>query len=299
MNAPTQAPQNKQLARPTPEQNLVGMLNKMTPELARALPKHVNPERMARIALTALRTNAKLGLCSPGSFLGSVLSAAQLGLEVNTPLGHAYLIPYKNECTLLIGYQGMMELARRSGVISTIYAYDVREGDDFNYALGLHPTVHHVPSDDPARESRPMTYVYAVAKLKDGEPIFTVLSRAQVDKARSRSMSGSSGPWVSDYVAMALKTAVRRLYKWLPKSAEMATAAAIDEAPEVNRAQSDAWDPTITDALNANGVAIPHELPDHIDPNTGEVTEEPPSATQAATDALIAKHKATATRESG
>lgn len=278
-------PNTKAMTTRSPEQNLVGMLNKLTPELARALPKHVNPERMARIALTALRTNAKLAQCSPGSFLGSVLSAAQLGLEVNTPLGHAYLIPFKGECTLLIGYQGMMELARRSGTISAIYAYDVREGDDFRYTLGLNPTVHHVPSDDPQRENKPLTHAYAVAKLKDGEPIFTVLSKAQVDKARSRSLSGSSGPWATDYIAMAQKTAIRRLYKWLPKSAEMALAADIDEAPEVDRRQAEAWDPAIGEALSNHGL-----LPE---PQAEEVAEEQqPTAVQAATEELVEKHRA-------
>lgn len=239
-----------------PEDRLANLLRRMTPDLQRALPRHMSPDRMMRIALTALRTNHRLAQCSPGSFLGSVITAAQLGLEVNTPLGHAYLIPYKGECTLQLGYQGMMDLARRSGMVSAIYAYDVREGDVFSYQLGLNPDVKHVPSDDEGREMKKLTHVYAVAKLKDGEPVFTVLTRAQVDQFRKRSRAASDGPWVTDYTAMALKTAIRRLFTWLPKSAEMATAATIDEVPERGEAQSSVWDPTVTEALSAQGVAV-------------------------------------------
>lgn len=244
-----------------PEEQLVGLLRRMQPDLVRAMPKHMSADRMMRIALTALRTNPKLAECNPGSFLGSVITAAQLGLEVNTPLGHAYLIPYKRECTLQIGYQGMMDLARRSGMVSAIYAYDVREGDTFSYQLGLNPDVKHVPSDDEGREIKKLTHVYAVAKLKDGEPVFTVLTRAQVDQYRKRSRASADGPWVTDYTAMALKTAIRRLFTWLPKSAEMALGATLDEQPERGEQQATVWDPTVTQALSAQGVEVPSEAP--------------------------------------
>ncbi len=243
--------------------SLAGMLEKLKPEIARAVPKHVNPERMLRIALTTLRMNADLQKCSAPSFLGAVMSASQLGLEIGGPMAQAYLIPYKSECTLIVSYRGMMDLARRSGSVTAIYAYDVREGDVFSYQLGLTPDIRHQPSEDPERESKKLTHVYAVAKLKDGEPIFTVLTRAQVEKYRKRSRAANSGPWVSDYDAMALKTAVRRLFTWLPKSAEMATAAAIDEAPERGIAQLAVADPGVIGVLEAHGI------------DTSEVEREP------------------------
>ena len=238
------------------DNSLAGMLQRMTPELSKALPKHVDPDRMARIALTALRVNPRLNECTPASFLGSVLSAAQLGLEVNTPLGQAYLIPYKSECTLQLGYQGMMDLARRSGLVSSIYAHVVREGDDFHVALGLSQDIHHVPSQDTDRETKPMTHVYAVAKLKDGEAQFVVMTRGQVDAIRKRSRSGGSGPWQTDYEAMAMKTAVRQLFKWIPKSAEMATAAAVDEATEIGAKQSESWESGTVELLEAQGIDV-------------------------------------------
>lgn len=253
---------NGQIVPRTQQDNsLPALLTRMGPEIARALPKHVTAERMSRIALTALRTNPKLGDCTPGSFLGSVLSAAQLGLEPNTPLGHCYLIPYKRECTLQLGYQGMLELARRSGMVRAIYAYAVRDRDEFSYELGLDPTVKHVPAKDDEREKRPITHVYAVAKLKDGEPVFTVMTRAQVEEIRRRSRAANDGPWVTDWEQMALKTAIRRLYKWLPKSAEIANAVALDEAPE-HGSQSDAFDPTITEVLQSQGLELTTGNPD-------------------------------------
>lgn len=259
-----------QVVRGAPKNDLPTLLQKMGPELAKALPKHVSPDRISRIALTALRSNPDLMRCSPGSFLGAVLSAAQLGLEVNTPLGHAYLVPYKSECTLIVGYRGMMDLARRSGQVSTIYAHLVREGDAFHVRLGLEQSIEHVPSDDPQRDKKEVTHVYAVAKLKDGEPVFVVLTRNQVEAYRNRSMARNAMAWTKDWEAMAMKTAVRRLFTWLPQSAEMAIAAAVDEAPEIGQPQAASWDPSVTEALEAQGVPVTESEPTH-DTETGEV----------------------------
>lgn len=224
---------------------LMALLERMRPAIAQALPKHISPDRIARIALTAIRANPKLALCSQQSFLGSLLQASQLGLEVNTPLGQAYLIPYKDVCTLVIGYQGMLDLARRSGLVKAIYAHPVFEGDTFDYELGLEPMLKHKPTDKPG----PLSHVYAVARLADGEPIFTVLTRATVETFRARSRAANDGPWVTDYTAMSLKTAVRRLWTWLPKSAEQSTAAALDESDH-EQAHTQAFSPEVIGILD-------------------------------------------------
>lgn len=255
MTQPATTPKGEIVPRNgAPKTDLPSMLERLRPEIARAVPRHVNPDRMLRIALTTLRMNANLMKCTPASFLGAVMSASQLGLEIGGPLAQAYLIPYKTECTLVISYRGMLNLARRSGMVTAIYAYDVREGDKFSYKLGLNPDIQHEPNDTPDREEKPLTHVYAVAKLKDGEPIFTVLTKAQVEKYRRRSRAASEGPWVTDTVAMSLKTAVRRLFTWIPQSTEMATAAAIDEAPERGISQLAAGDPEVIGVLQAHGV---------------------------------------------
>lgn len=266
----------KQQKQADPGSNLVNMLQRMLPEIQRALPRHVTPDRMARVAMTAVRTTPDLAICTVPSFVGCVMQAAQLGLEPNTPLGHAYLIPRRDKslpgnqrsCSLIVGYQGYIELARRSGMVSTIYAYVVRQGDAFEYELGLEPNIKHKPSEAEDRESKPITHVYAVAKMRDSdERVFVVLTRAQVEARRKRSAASSSGPWVTDYEAMCLKTAVRSLWKWLPKSAEIARATALDDAADMGESQTRALDPDVADALTKGGLIEEAEI---VESNPGE-----------------------------
>jgi recombination protein RecT len=252
------------------------LLDKLAPEIRTALPKHLDPDRMLRIGLTALSVNNKLTMCTPQSFLGAIVQASQLGLEVNTPLGHAYLIPYGTECQLIIGYYGMMDLARRSGLVRSIYAHAVYEGDTFDWTLGLNPTLNHKPSSDANRSNKPLTHVYAVASLENGEKIFVVLTYAEVERFRARSAGGGkSGPWKADYEPMALKTAVRRLFRWLPRSADVARAVAFDEAPESGALQFSAADPEVVKALSAHGIDV------DWDQKTGEVLNAEPGAGDA------------------
>lgn len=266
----------------TGEQQLVALVQKMGPEIARALPKTVTPDRMARIVLTALRTVPKLAECTPASFIGCVMSAAQLGLEPNTPLGEVYLIPRKSnrnggrmECTMILGYQGKMTLARRSGLVGAIWADVVRAGDHYQVKLGLHPDLVHEPSGDDDREQQPVVAAYACARVKGDEmPVFIAMSRAQIEAIRRRSGARDDGPWTTDYAEMAKKVAIARLYKVLPKSAEMARSEALDTADELGRDQSQAWDPGVSKALAQAGLAP--ELPPAEDsgPRAAEVPHD-------------------------
>ena len=269
------------------EDSLAALLQRLTPEIARALPKHVTPDRMARVALTALRTTRDLSECSASSFMASIMTAAQLGLEPNTPLGHLYLIPRRIkgqwQCTVQIGYQGYLELARRSGLAKNIYAHAVREGDHFKYTLGLTPTLEHVPSDDQGRLARPITRVYAVCHLKDSDPVFEVLTIGEVEARRARGGAGDGfSPWKTDYEAMVRKTGIRALWRWMPKSAEMQLAEAVENVLEQGRAPTALIDEQTSTALARAGVFMPPEEPaaleeqnviTDIDPETGEVIE--------------------------
>lgn len=187
-------------------------------QLALAVPKHLNADRMARIAATEVRKNKALLNTEPTSFLGSVMQAAQLGLEPGSALGQAYLVPYGNQCQLIIGYKGMIDLARRSGQVLSLNAYAVREGDDFNFQLGLKPDIHHVPSLEADRIKKPITYVYAVATLQGGGYQFEVMSRAEVEAVRAKAKSKNI--WNTYFEEMAKKTVIRRLFKYLPVSIE-------------------------------------------------------------------------------
>lgn len=215
-------------------------------QIGLALPKHMTPERLLRIALTEVRRQPKLAECTQESLLGAVFQCAQLGMEPGGALGHAYLVPYKREVQFILGYRGMIDLARRSGQIRSIEAHCVYEGDKFDCTLGLESNLVHEPDwDNPNRsDTKKITFAYAVAHLADGGREFEVMSRRELDETKRRSKS-NGGPWSTDYAAMCRKTVVRRLFKWLPLSVELSQACANDEAPEVGRRQETAIDHVI------------------------------------------------------
>lgn len=206
------------------------LLEKMKPQMSHALPAHMTADRMCRIALTEFRKTPALADCDPMSFVGSVMICASLGLEIGA-LGQAYLIPYKRECTFILGYKGMIDLARRSGQIISIAAHCVYEKDFFEYEYGLEDKLSHKPALG-ARGS--MIAVYAVAKLKGGGYQFEVMSKEDIDNIRNtKSRGGNYGPWKTDFDEMARKTVIRRLFKYLPCSVEMSKAISYEEQSEV------------------------------------------------------------------
>lgn len=202
------------------------LLDKQAGELSRAVPRHIDPARFLRTTLTVVMQNQKLLDCTPQSIVGAMMQAGAWGLELDPGLGQAYLVPYydrrkdRTVAQLQIGYQGMIELAMRSTKVRRIMARAVYEKDVFAYSFGLEEKLEHVPSSEP--DPGPLTFVYAVATLDEGEKQFDVMSRADVEKVRGRSRAGNDGPWVTDFDAMAKKTVVRRLCKYLPKSTELA-----------------------------------------------------------------------------
>ena len=222
-------------------------------QIKAALPRHMTAERMARVAITEIRKTPDLAKCDVRTFMGAVMQLSQLGLEPGGSLGHAYLIPFKNTKTstvdvqLIIGYRGMIDLARRSGQVSTIQAVIVREGDEFNVRLGDSPKMDHVPAWD---DDKPMTHAYCVVVFKDGSRQFDVMSRSQIEKIRKQSRAGTSGPWVTHFEEMARKTVIRRLFKYLPVSIELQRAVMLDERGDAGLAQvidDDAIDSTATE----------------------------------------------------
>lgn len=209
------------------------MSKSMQAQLRLALPKHVTPERLARIVLTEIRRTPKLLLCSRESLLGAIIQAAQLGLEPGV-LGECWIIPYGKEAVFVPGYRGMAQLAWRSDQIASVAARAVFEGDVFSYDYGSDLLTHKPGGDtDPAK----LTHAYAIVHIKGGGRIWDVMTRAEIEKVRQRSPSGGEGPWVTDYAEMAKKTPFRRLMKIAPCSAELRTAMALADTADAGLSQ--------------------------------------------------------------
>ena len=197
-------------------------------EIGKALPSQIEPDRFNRICMTALTVNPALANCDSRSFIGAVLNAAQLGMEPNTPLGQAYLIPYKGRVQFQLGYKGMIQLARNSGEISMIKAHAVHMNDEFSYELGLNPNIKHIPV---AEERGPVVAYYAFYKTKDGDFDFEVATRQEMEDFGKRySQSYAKGPWSTNFDEMAKKTLIKRVLKYAPMSTDVALKIITDES---------------------------------------------------------------------
>ena len=252
-------------ARPAdPASTMKAYITRMKGEVAKALPSVMTPERFTRIVTSAISTTPQLAQTTPQSFLGAMMTAAQLGLEPNTPLGQAYLLPYKNhgrlECQFQLGYKGLIDLAYRSGQVTIIQAHEVRENDEFSYSFGLEPTLHHVP----ARGDRGnVICYYAMFRTKDGGFGFEVMSREDVEAhARQYSKSYGNGysPWSTNFDEMAKKTMLKKCLKYAPLKSDFVRAVASDETIKTEIAEDMTEVP-------------PVEIAYTVDEETGEVVE--------------------------
>ena len=208
-------------------------IKSMEGEIAKALPSVITPERFTRIVLSAISVNPKLAECTPKSFLGAMMTSAQLGLEVNTPLGQAYVIPYMNhgvmEAQFQIGYKGQIDLAYRSGDVEVIQSHVVYEHDEFICEYGLDPKLTHKPADKDRGEP---IKVYAVFKTKSGGFGFEVMSMDDVKRHAakySKSYNSNSSPWKTNFEEMAKKTVLKRVLKYAPMKSDFIRAVAQDE----------------------------------------------------------------------
>ena len=257
----------KATAQPTakttdPKVSMQAYIKQMQGEIKKALPAVITPERFTRIVLSALSTNPKLAQTTPQSFLSAMMTAAQLGMEPNTPLGQAYLIPYYNsksrcnECQFQLGYKGLIDLAYRSGEVSIIQAQVVYENDEFTYSFGLEPILKHIPA---AADRGDPTYVYAMFRTKDGGFGFDVMSMAAVRSfAQQYSKSFSSGPWQTNFEEMAKKTVLKKVLKYAPLKSDFLRGMALDG--------------TIKTEISEDMYSVPGTVIE-VDSETGEVTE--------------------------
>lgn len=254
--------------RPT---SLADQIRSMEQQFAMAAPKGAEASQLVRDALTCLRQTPKLAQCTPQSVLGSLMTCAQLGLRPGV-LGHAYLLPFWDKrqggqvAQLVVGYQGLIELAHRSGQIQSLIARTVYENDIFDVDYGLEDKLVHKPFLG-GDKGHPVAY-YAVAKFTTGGHAFFVMSHNEMltyrdEHAKARNKQGQVfGPWADNFEAMAHKTCVRQLSKWMPKSTELATAISADETVRVD---------LTPDAINYGQHPDSDTTPEHVD---GEVVDE-------------------------
>lgn len=205
-------------------QTIGSMIQSLRPEISRALPRGMDADRMARLALTVLRQTPALAKCSPQSFAGALLTAAALGLEPGVN-GEAYLVPYKRECQLIVGYQGYAKLFWQSPLARHLDAQAVYANDDFDYEYGLQPMLRHKPARGDRGE---VIYYYAVATLSTGGSHFVVLTPDEVKRLRSGKV-GPSGTIDDPMRWMERKTVLRQLIKTLPRSTTLNAAMVADE----------------------------------------------------------------------
>lgn len=216
------------------------LLEKSRMEIQRALPKHLESDRMMRLALTAFRTNEKLGECDPMSVIAAVVQASQMGLEIGLN-GEAFLVPFKRECQLIPGYQGLMKLARQSGFVDDIFAMEVYERDIFEIDYGASRKLVHTPHKQSngfpaARSARgELMGFYAVAMLTNGNANFVHLALDDCLAIRDSSSgykyavsNRRSHPWITDFTEMGKKSVIRMLTKQLPKSPHLSIALHLD-----------------------------------------------------------------------
>lgn len=225
----------------------------------------LTPERLLSVCMTEIRKTPKLRECSQISLLGSVIQAAQLGLEPGSALGHCYLIPFYNrkagmlECQFMIGYRGMLDLARRSGSIVNIDARVVFAADHFDLLFGTETKIIHKPQL--SGDKGGVVGVYAVAQLQGGGTQVEYMALEEIFKIRDSSKAKDDGPWKTHFEEMAKKTVVRRLFKYLPVSVEALTAVGLDERADAGLSQGN--EALIRD--DDGGVVI--------DMDTGEIVE--------------------------
>jgi len=272
-----QAPAVRPLADMKPKEQISYLLNQKKGELAKMLPKTLSIDRLLKVAQIAATTTPALAKCDVPSLVGAIGQCAQMGLEPNTVLGHAYLVPFNtkrkdaqgnerwvNSVQVIIGYKGLIDLARRSGQIVSIAAHEVCENDHFELVYGLDEKLNHRPAME---ERGDVVGFYAVAKLKDGGHSFEFMSVHQVREIMAGTQSkGKYGPWKDNFVEMGRKTVIRRLAKYLPLSIEFQTAVALDNQAEAGKDQR-------LDTIDGDFMVVPDEdapMGD-VDQETGEI----------------------------
>ncbi len=228
-----------QLAKTTRVQEIRDILERLKPGIVQALPKHMNADRLVRIAMTSVRKNPQLLKCTPESLCACLLTCSQRGLEPDSSGQQAHLIPYGTECTLIFGFRGLMELAlRHKDVLSFDVPQVVYKGDDYVYKLGLEPKLEHTPGTDTKHADEDVVAFYVVARLASGATPFVWMWNEQVLAVRNAIKDWQKKPWKKHYQEQGKKTVIRRFCKVLPASADLQAALGLELQTELGKPQT-------------------------------------------------------------
>lgn len=241
-----------------------GLITRHQNRIIEALPSGVKFDRVMSMAIAAARKNEALVTCDQASFLGALIQVAHLGLE---PGITAHLVPFYNkrakrmEVQFIPDYRGLMQLARRSGDITAIEAVCVYDGDIFEYRKGTTQSLSHQQTFQ-SEDDNDITHVWAMARFKNGDCQFEVMSIESIKKVRDMSKASDKGPWVTNFPEMAKKTVVRKLCKYLPSHTDLQAAVVADEAAELGLQQNiidvqidDVKEKTLADKVRDKNVA--------------------------------------------
>lgn len=251
-------------------------------QLAAAIPatmqRYLTPERLTRLFWQEARRNPTLLKCEPETVASGLMTAAQLGIEIGVQ-GQGWLVPYFNsksgrhEAQFIIGYKGLIGLARRSGEVLSVETHIVYEKDTFKLKLGINTEVEHEPYLEGDRGQPKLTY--GVARFKDGGYHFEWMAEVEIQRIKSRSKASKNGPWVTDEDQMRRKTVIRRMANYLPMSIEFANALTVDDATnEGNRAVIAGQFVEVDEASSLDAPAA-GEAPKPEDENQALAQEEP------------------------
>lgn len=245
------------------KKKMQALITSMKPQIEAALPSVLTGERFSRMILSAMSTTPQLAACTPKSFLGAMMQAAQLGVEPNTPLGQAYLIPFRNkgvlECQFQLGYKGLIDLAYRSGAVKDIQAHEVYENDTFEYELGLTPILKHKPA---MKNRGEVIAYYAIYHTKDGGYGFEVMSKEDIQKhaeGYSQSYKSTYSPWTNNFDEMAKKTVIKKCLKYAPLKTEFIRQLAADNTIKTELAEHMAEVNDVTEYTDIEVTATPVE----------------------------------------
>lgn len=241
------------------------MLDELQPAIKQALPKMLNFDRFVRIALSAILPEPKLLKCTQNSLVSALLTAAQLGLEVNTPLGQAWLIPYGDKCQFQLGYKGLIDLVYRNPDIQAVQAHAVYDEDDFEFEYGLLPFLHHKPNLNRSENSKPICF-YGIWKSQNNGFDFAVMSVKEILAIRETSKSyrrdKDKSIWGQFFDEMAKKTVLKRALRYAPLKIESVPKALLCDGTVKDEISQDMSNVPALDCDNVPELETPEELPD-------------------------------------